>query len=104
MILFKRHFWSLVYRLGIVLIAELGFSLLSLLIYLIIYETAEKEWLNTASAAVVFKILVSLPPCLYNIKGIRKAYSQRDFYLVGGFVAITVLYEIFIWSLGGGGR
>jgi hypothetical protein len=104
MILLKKDFWKMISRISIILIIELAFCICGLIIFLIIYSATGKESFNTYAASIFYKIILTIPPLFYNLNQIIIAHKRRDYYSVFGFVGITVLYCLFVWSLGGGGR
>jgi ABC-type dipeptide/oligopeptide/nickel transport system permease subunit len=102
--LFKRVFWTLVFKLAIVLAIELMFCFFFLLIVFVIYMVTEQESLNSYTSTIFYKCFLSLPPLFYNAKHFIIAYRHRDYIKAIGFIGITALYLLFVWTLGGGGR
>jgi hypothetical protein len=104
MILLKKNFWVLIIRLVKVLSLEVAFCIMFIIIAFVVYNTTEAESLNSYTAAIFYKTFLSIPPCIYNAKQLMDAYWKKDYYRAIGFMGITALYCLFVWTLGGGGR
>jgi hypothetical protein len=104
MIVLRKDFWRLVLKLTTVLAIELLFCICGLGIFIVIYMATEAESLNSYTASIFYKIILSIPVSLYNLKHLVSAYKKREFYTVIGYIGITGLYCLFVWTLGGGGR
>ena len=65
---------------------------------------AGDESLNSYKAAIIFKIVASVPPIILNIRQIFLSYRGKAYYEALGFLAVTFLYCLCVWTLGGGGR
>jgi len=60
--------------------------------------------LNSFVATVVFKIIVILPPLIYNIRKIVPQHKIKNYKAVTVWSVMTIVYILGIATLGGGGR
>ena len=104
MILFEKKFWEEISVIAAVFIVECMFAMLMLFIYLAAYSLSEYEPLNSFVATVVFKIIVILPPLIYNIRKIVPKYKIKNYKAVTVWSVMTIVYILGIATLGGGGR
>ena len=102
--LFKRVFWTLVFKLAIVLAIELMFCFFFLLVVFVIYMGTGQESFNSYTSTIFYKCFLSLPPIFYNTKQFIIAHRNSNYIKAIGFVGITGLYLLFVWTLGSGGR
>jgi hypothetical protein len=104
MLILKKGFWTTVLAVLWVFFAECYFAFIFLMIYFAIYSATEYQPLNTGVPVLLVKGFLILAASVYNFKKIIAAYKANDFVAVFAFLGITIVYDICIAFLGGGGR